>query len=482
MSLQDKLKNNAGSDMYPFHMPGHKRRQHLYDGAVKLPFELDVTEIEGFDDLHHPTGVIKKIEDKAAWYFQVKRAFALVNGSTGGILAAIRAMTKPGDRVLIARNCHRSVYNAVELCRLRPVYIMPEIAEYDGEPLNIYGEIDPDKLEKQLKVSPRIRLVVITSPTYDGMCSDVRRIADICHTHGARLFVDEAHGGDYISTSTCSSLSRIFFPETSYRSGADVTVVSLHKSFPSMTQTALLLTQDESLIEPLQNNLAVFQTSSPSYVLLSSIEYCIDILSATRIPFWEHCVRLQRFYVKAEGLSHLTVLFNGKEYNHLSSRILISTTDADLTGYELARLLREEHHIETEMATPDYVLALTSIFDTEEGFDRLTKALEEIDHNCKPRTEPKPDYLIKTIPEQAFIPCEKYKYAKQTVPLESSEFSISMETFMAYPPGIPCIVPGEEITDEVLDHISVIRRLGGNVCFDSFRKQGEDTINTAAEQ
>ena len=134
------------------------------------------------------------------------------------------------------------------------------------------------------------------------------------------------------------------------------------------------------------------------------------------------------------------------------------------------------------MATPDYVLALTSIFDTYEGFERLIKALTAIDRNCRPRTEPKPDYLIKTIPEQEFIPSEKYKYTKQTVPLESSEFSISMETVMAYPPGIPCIVPGEEITDEVLGHIRIIRRLGGNVCFDSFRKQGEDTINTAAEQ
>lgn len=476
-TLYEKLIENSESDVYPFHMPGHKRR--LLPEFDRLPFDLDVTEVEGFDNLYHATGVLREMEEHAAWYFKCKRAFVLVNGATGGILSAVRALTKPGDRVLLARNCHRSVYNAAELCALRPSYIIPETAEEDGRPLNIYGAVPPQEVERKLIEHPDTMLVVITSPTYDGIPSDICAIADICHTHGAKLLVDEAHGGDCISAGACYGLPRVYFPDTSIRCGADVSVVSLHKSFPALTQTALLLTTQPSLIEPLQNQLAVFQTSSPSYVLMASADACIKTLAATRTPFWNHCVRLEDFCEKAAQLKHLRVLFNGKEYHHMSSRILISTTVCQLSGYELAAVLRGQYHLETEMATPDYVLALTTICDTDEGVERLLNALFEIDRTCQSAQKNSPEYLLKTVPQQAFIPCEKYKYKADRILLDKAQGRIAMETVMAYPPGIPCVVPGEVINDEILAHIRTIQEAGGSVYFDSQRQNGKQSIMVA---
>lgn len=476
-TLYDKLLQNSESDVYPFHMPGHKRR--LLPGFERLPFDLDVTEVEGFDNLYHATGVLQQIEEQAAQYFHCERAFILVNGATGGILSAVRALTKSGDRVLLARNCHRSVYNAAELCALRPSYLLPETAREDGRPLNIYGVVQPQEVERQLNEYPGTALVVITSPTYDGMCSDVRAIADICHTRGAKLLVDEAHGGDSIGNGAAGTLPRVYFPEPSFHSGADVSVVSLHKSFPSLTQTALLLTTQPSLIEPLQNQLAAFQTSSPSYVLMASVEACVKTLAANPDFFKEHCARLQDFYEKAAKLKHLKVLFNGREYRHMSSRVLISTMDCHITGYELAAVLRERYRLETEMATPDYVLALTTVCDTDEGFTRLITALSEIDRTCQPAQGEAPGYLIRHIPDQSFIPYEKYKHQLKRIPLDNAQGRVAIETVTAYPPGIPCVVPGEVITDEILTHIRTIQAAGGSVYFESTRKNGEESIMVA---
>ena len=470
--------------MYPFHMPGHKRKTMFGDGTCKL----DITEIPPFDDLHHPGSIVSGFSHDDG-------NFILVNGSTGGILAAIRTMTRPGDSVLIARNCHRSVYNAVELFGLKPHYIMPTVACDEWKDQNFYGEVEADEVERMLKKFPETTLVVITSPTYEGMCSDTETIADICHAHGARLFVDRAHGVHLtISNVFSCQTPRFYFAPPAKK--ADATVTSLHKNLPALTQTAMLSARFETpeMMAELRANLAVFQTSSPSYVLMASAGQALHKMES-RNPAYKYWMLLRDFYNGTRELSKLKILFNkplpDKNYLndselfaeinplHECGKILISTSETNITGYELADILREKYHIETEMATPDYVLAYTSVCDTKEGFDRLASSLREIDTTLESNSTEKTNYLIKSIPEQAFIPYEKYKHKTKRLLLEEAVGMISMETIMVYPPGIPCVVPGEVINHEIINHIRYIQKLGGHIYFDSYRDYNVDTVIVA---
>ena len=192
-----------------------------------------------------------------------------------------------------------------------------------------------------------------------------------------------------------------------------------------------------------------------------------------------HCANLQKFYESTSELSLLKILFNGEQSVHDSRKILISSADTDLSGYELAKRLRNDYHIETEMAAPDYVLALTSIADTDEGYRRLIDALKKIDSNCVRCENANPLFFIKELPKRAFIPCKKYKYKSIEVPLESSEGKIAMETVMAYPPGSPCIVAGEVITEEIINYLSCLESLGAELIFDSYSHSSAGMINVA---
>ena len=266
--LYDKLKNYSKSGIYPFHMPGHKRTDITEEGII--PYNIDITEIHDFDNLHSPNGVIDEIQKKAAKLYNAKNAFILINGSTGGILSAIRSMTNQGDKILMARNCHKSVYNSAELFNLNVDYIFPDT----DSRYNILTSVSPCDIEDKLtKHNDEIRLVIITSPTYEGVVSDIKSISEICHKHGAKLLVDEAHGAHFPFSDS--------FPDEALNCGADAAVLSLHKTLPSLTQTALLITNDSELSEILAENLAVFETSSPSYILMSSIEKCLDFCENT---------------------------------------------------------------------------------------------------------------------------------------------------------------------------------------------------------
>ena len=291
--LYEKLKNYSDSSIYPFHMPGHKRVPES-----GLPYDIDITEIDGFDNLHEPVGCLSKLQQTAAELFGSRCAFALVNGSTVGILAAVRAMTKNGDRVLIARNSHLAVYHAVELCDLDAEYLVPDTIEG----LGIFTGISPEAVGQKLRDDPEISLVVVTSPTYEGVVSDIGSISGICHRYGARLLVDEAHGAHFPFSDS--------FPESAVQCGADAAVVSLHKTLPAMTQTALLLTNDDALAKELKRQLSVFETSSPSYVLLASIDRCLEFLTHSERAFDEYVGRLTRFYHAAGALRHLSVSYD----------------------------------------------------------------------------------------------------------------------------------------------------------------------------
>lgn len=445
--LFDKIKDHTESGVYPFHMPGHKRALINPD----LPYSLDMTEIEGFDNLHNPTGSIKEIEDKAAKLYKANRAFMLVNGATCGIMTAIGALTQRGDRVLIARNCHISVYRAVKLFGLKPEYILPDFI--DGN--EIFASINPDEIKDKLKQNPDIKLVVITSPTYEGVVSDIESISDICREYGAFLFVDEAHGAHF-PFNDC-------FPKSAIECGADISVVSLHKTLPSLTQTALLLTNHSELESKLQSGLAVFQTSSPSYVLMCSVEMCLGFIENNSAAFEAYRSRLQGFITQANKLKKIKLLKkSGNIFDFDIGKLVILTRNTDLSGTALAEILRDKYKIETEMAANCYVICMTSVCDIDEGFNRLITALLEIDRNAKAV-----DTLIKpalsSLPEKSLSPYECESVQKKAISFTESAGKTSCEDIFAYPPGVPIIVSGEIISEDIIEQIISLNRIGVSV-------------------
>ncbi len=453
--LYDKLKNYAKSGVYPFHMPGHKRNDILSDKTI--PYNIDITEIEDFDNLHSAEGCIKEIEDFAADLYSVKRAFLLVNGATGGLLASVRALTNYSDKIIMSRNCHKSVYNAVELCGLNPVYIIPEI----NNNLGIFSSIKPCEVEKLLSKNTDAKLVVITSPTYEGVVSDIKSISEICKKYGVKLLVDEAHGAHFPFSNK--------FPYEAVNSGADVAVVSLHKTLPSLTQTALLLTNDIDLEECLSENLSVFETSSPSYIFMSSIGKSLEFINKNRDRFNSYTELLVNFYKKTKVLKNLSLFYSNKElcdefFDYDIGKIIISTQNTDINGVELANILRNRFKIETEMAYADYVLAMTSVCDTKEGFDRLNNALKAIDRECNPSENSNNIFIAnKHKPKSSFTPSQKFKYKPKEFNFINSNGRVSLEYVWAYPPGIPIIVPGEVITEEVITEINYLSEKGVNL-------------------
>lgn len=466
--LYNKLKRYKESGIYPFHMPGHKRTDITNDGL--LPYRIDLTEIDGFDNLHNACGCIREVEKKAENLYCVNRAFLLVNGATGGILASIRAMTNFGDKVIVARNCHKSVYNAIELCGLNPEYILPE---YDKK-YGIFTSVSHQNLELLLNKNPDTKLVIITSPTYEGVVSDIKSISDICHRHGVMLLVDEAHGAHF------PFLDRL--PSEAIKCGADAVVVSLHKTLPSLTQTALLLTNDLYLSEKLHENLSVFETSSPSYILMSSIENCLDFISDSKNDFEVYINRLSDFYSEIKALKNLTVLYNDDKFiescfDYDFGKIVISTAETNISGTELARILREKYKIETEMSYTDYVIAMTSVCDTDEGFGRLKNALFEIDNSLNKKEINYDDYNFSEVPERSFNSCRKNNYKPEKIILKNAQGRVSLEYIWAYPPGMPLIVPGEVISDKLINQINIL--ISNNIQINSTKNSMPEYIYAA---
>ena len=460
-NLQEKLEEYYNKNYLPMHMPGHKRNVKLL--GEKLPYKIDITEISGFDDLHHANGLIKNIENKARKIYGSKRSFILVNGSTCGILAGIRSVINFGDKVLIARNSHKSVYNAIELNNLNAIYISSKINKY-----GIDENIDVKEIEKKIKENKDIKLVVITSPTYEGVINNIKSIVSIAHKYNIPVLVDEAHGAHL------RFMDNLYNKEA-LNSGADIVIQSLHKTLPALTGTALLHIQGELVREEnVARELSIFETSSPSYILMSSIEECLDILIYKEELFKEYENNLKYFYKETKKLQKLKILGNeieNKEYYDFG-KIVIITKNTNITGKELADILRKEYKIELEMSSIDYALAMTSICDTKENFIRLLNALEEIDKKLENKEE-KENKIEIVLPEKKMNILDAIKNNNSKyLNYKETEGKISKEYIWIYPPGIPLIAPGEIINKEIIQKINDYKNANIEVrtTFDKFPK------------
>ena len=422
--LHDDLKK---LNRYPFHMPGHKRNAKFDISGI----EIDITEIDGFDNLHSPIGSIFEIESKLSKIYHSAYSFMLVNGSTVGILASIFAVTERGDKIIIARNCHKSVYNACFLRELDVVYIEPE---YDSEN-GYYTEIKQETVDRAIADNPEAKAVVITSPTYEGNASNI--------TAGIPLIIDAAHGAHF-------GFGK--FPK--YPKG-DIVVSSLHKTLPSLTQTAVINVYNEYYSDKIRKYLAIFETSSPSYVLMNSVSKCVAFLLNSELAFTEYQKNLDEFYkIKLNNLRLKTGDDQGK--------IIVSTAHCGITGAELAEILRNEFAIECEMASLNYVILMTSVSDNADAYNMLADALKKIDSRLARCTaEP----IIKPNIPKSFCKISDVKSTAST-PLPDSVGKICGEFVYAYPPDIPIIVPGEQISAEIIENISKMLESGINIVSD----------------
>ncbi|MCD8158331.1 MAG: aminotransferase class V-fold PLP-dependent enzyme [Clostridiales bacterium] len=432
ITLKERLES---INTYPFHMPGHKRNTKFFKNDI---FKYDFTEIEGIDDLHHPTEILKQRMDYASEVYGTKKTYFLINGSTCGLLAAISAHTNIGDNILVARNCHKSVYNALFLRNLKPVYVSPPIT---GE--GISGGIAPKEVEEILKTTGA-KVFVMVSPTYEGIVSDIKAISEVCHKYGCVLIVDEAHGAHF---GFCGK-----FPKSAVSLGADIVIQSLHKTLPSLTQTALLhICSKRADICETERHLSIYQSSSPSYILLSSADSCIKYMSgkegksAAEVYFR----RLSDFREENKGrIMGDEIKKGGNVFDTDPSKIIIWGGKKTSTALRMAGL-------EPEMENLFYTLAITSIGDTEEGFKKLGAAISALKPtNIKPEFEKAPPPKIK------MTPYETGTAAGEQIPLNISAGRISKTAVYIYPPGISIINEGEEITPQIIDLITQYNEKG----------------------
>mgnify|MGYP000308898263 CR=1 FL=1 len=463
--LYEKLEAYGKSDYYGFHMPGHKRNSDVT--RANLPYGIDITEIEGFDNLHHAEEIIREAEVRAASMYHAEETHYLINGSTAGILSAVMGCTKKGGKILMARNCHKSVYHAVFLNELRPVYIYPEF----DETMELNMAVSPEKIERLLEEHKEVQAVVLTSPTYDGVLSDIERISEIVHQKKIPLIVDEAHGAHFGF--------HPYFPENANTKGADVVIHSLHKTLPALTQTALIHLNGTRIDRrKIRNYLHIFQTSSPSYVLMASMDECLRTVAEQGDVLFETYVKnLESKRGELKKLKHIRLMeteefdrsklvlsvkdtilkkenrvFTGKMLSVAGlTKGLADTYGAEATGIQLQEDLLNQYHLQMEMAAGTYVIAMTSIGDTKEGMDRLLSALFEIDEELEKNSEKEKRYYLPR-QEQVLTSFEvegmRRMETVRSMSWQESAGFISMEYAYLYPPGIPLIVPGERITKE----------------------------------
>ena len=425
MRLEDKLK---GLDTYPFHMPGHKRNKKF--GITGS--EIDITEIDGFDNLHCPRGVIADIENDLKKIYKSKKSLISVNGSSMGIMSAIFAVCNRKDKIIVARNCHKSVFNACMLLELKIIYIEPDYDSTNG----YYMRLSQETADKAIRENPDAKAMIITSPTYEGFISEIE--CDI------PLIIDAAHG---------AHLGLGYFPK--YPNG-DIVISSLHKTLLSLTQTAVINIYSEKLIERVKRFNDIFQTTSPSYVLMNSISICADYVLKNRrdfCAFYENLCDL-----RLADTDNLRIM-----YTDDISKIIVSTAGTDISGNDLADILRDKYKIEVEAYYKTYVLLMTSVADEKEKLEYLKKALEEIDEGLICKYEK----LIKKPPCPDKAMQIKIDDEGDETEIEESVGKVSNEFVYAYPPDIPIIVPNEIISREAIEYIKESVKNGVNIISDS---------------
>ena len=453
-SLLDFLPEHAALDPVSFHMPGHKGsklyRDLGYGHILDQLMDCDITEIPGADNLFQTEDVILSVMQKYQKLYDSKRSYLLVNGSSVGLISGILSSSKRGDKVIMARNSHKSIFNAMRLGGLEPVYLFPEILKEYG----ILGGIAPGEVERLLDENPEASCVVLPSPNYYGICSDIRAIAEVCHQRNKVLIVDQAHGahlkfmpGDH--------------PEAAEVGGADIVINSTHKTLASWTQTAVMnVMSDRVDLNVIEDNLQILESSSPSYPLMLSLDINADILlndekKDSLFKEWRSAVEM--FYSEANEIPGLKVIVDPM-LDH--TKINMDMSAYGLNGNQLEELLMEKG-IFVELVTRNIVMCMTGIGTRREHIRRLLDALKEIAGSREiTASSDSPDHtsMLTMRLERTAVP-----ETRISLKLDDCEGRVAAGSIIPYPPGIPVACPGEIITRDLIEYVKDLRRMGEKV-------------------
>ena len=444
--MENFLLKHAGKKPVSFHMPGHKGsslyKRFGHESFLKDFLDYDVTEIEGADNLFQREGIIADLAEKYRRLYGVQASIPLINGTSCGLIAAILAAVPRGGKLILARNCHKSVFNALTLGGIQPVYARPVLSSSWG----ISGEVAPEEIERLLRDHPDASAVILPSPNYYGICSDIPRIADVVRRFGKVLIVDQAHGAhleffhQFVESEGVAAerAGNSSFPLNAERSGADIVVNSIHKTLGSMTQSALLnLCSERVDQELLEEWLQMLESTSPSYILMTSLDINARILEDHgSLLFQEWQGNLDWFYSHAREIPGLRIM----EAPGLDrTKLNLDMSDRGYNGRALEEALIEGYHIYPELNTGNILMAMTGIGNTREDYSRLLEALRELAEREKEPSSPKAS-------SDSRNPGLEGRFAG----LMAQEGKTCLRSVIPYPPGIPLICPGETITEEQL--------------------------------
>lgn len=440
----------------PFDVPGHKRGRGNPELARLLGekcMSMDVNSMKPLDNLCHPVSVIRQAEELAAEAFGAANAFLMVGGTTSAVQAMVLSVAKRGEKIILPRNVHRSVIGAMVLCGAVPVYVNPQCNDRLGIPLGMTVE----DVKRAIEENPDAKAVLVNNPTYYGICSDIKTIVKMAHDHGMYCLADEAHGTHFYFSDQ--------LPVSAMEAGADMAAVSMHKSGGSLTQSSLLLlgpNMSEGYVRQIIN---LTQTTSGSYLLLSSLDISRRNLALRGKETFEK-VRSYAKYARAEindiggYYAFCRELINGNSvYDFDVTKLAVHTLDVGLAGIEVYDLLRDEYDIQIEFGDFGNFLAYLSIGDRKQDIERLVSALAEISRRFgKEKVNLMTQEYVD--PQVAVSPQDAFYADKEKVELKDAPGQISGEFVMCYPPGIPILAPGERVTQEIREHIEYAREKG----------------------
>lgn len=458
--LFDALMEYVNRDTLPFHVPGHKKGVGADMEFKKFmgenPFKIDVTVFKLVDSYHHPTGPIKKAQELAADAYGSDACFFSVHGTSGAIQAMILSVVGAGDKILVPRNVHKSITGGIILAGAIPVYMQPEL----DKRLGIANGVTPETVRETLEANKDAKAVLIINPTYYGVATDIKQIADIVHEYDIPLIVDEAHGPHLNFNEK--------LPISAMEAGADMCAQSTHKIIGALTQGSLLHARSKRIsVTRVKQVINLMHTTSPSYILMASLDTARRQIALHGKELLDKTIELSN-YVRREINKIPGFYCFGDEivgapgaYAFDPTKITITCRDLGITGFELEMILANKYHIQMELSDLYNVLIVGSFGDTPEGMERLLKALREISTEYYGKGTPKSDFIdIPAIPEQIQIPNEAFNSVKTPVKLKDSVGMISGEFLMAYPPGIPVLCPGEKITQEIIDYVKTLKDTG----------------------
>lgn len=440
----------------PFDVPGHKHGRgnpELVELLGNKCVGIDVNSMKPLDNLCHPVSVIKEAEELAADAFGAAHAFLMVGGTTSSVQSMVLSCCKKGDKIILPRNVHRSVINALVLCGAKPIYVNPDVDQRLGISLGM----KVDQVKKALHDNPDAVAVFVNNPTYYGICSDLRTIVEEAHRYGMQVLVDEAHGTHFYFGDS--------MPLSAMSAGADMASVSMHKSGGSLTQSSFLLIGENVNPGYVRQIINLTQTTSGSYLLLSSLDISRRNLALRGREAFARVVELAE-YARNEinqiggYYAFSREMINGSSvYDFDATKLSVHTLDIGLAGIEVYDILRDEYDIQIEFGDLGNVLAYLSIGDRRQEVERLVSALADIKRRYrKDKTGMlSQEYISPTV---VMTPQESFYAEKESLPIKETKGRVCSEFVMCYPPGIPILAPGEEITDKIIDYILYAKEKG----------------------